>query len=355
MLKNALDATRAAGAKFAYFDNTYMYPQDARVQTEDTPFAPVGRKGRVRAEMASMVLEEIERGEIPVLIGRAPEFYGPGRTQSITNTLIIDNLVAGKKPRVPVRDDRLRTLIWTPDASRALAALGNTPDAFGQTWHLPCCDDRPTYKELVAMAAEAFGRDAGYAVIGKWALNVAGLFSSQVRELRELLPRYEHDNLFDSTKFATRFLEFDVTAYRDGLDIIRGGGSRSSPLTRVAGGYRSTPSRSWESCAAIRPKTSVAPATLDGSIPSNAWWRTWRRAAWTLSSARDPSGAMLMRNARASVGSRSRWTSPAFSSRFRRGVTEETSTPWQAAMSDTRSAPWVSKCSSSAQEAGGRS
>lgn len=65
MLKNALDATRAAGAKFAYFDNTYMYSQDARVQTEDTPFAPVGRKGRVRAEMASMVLEEIERGEIP--------------------------------------------------------------------------------------------------------------------------------------------------------------------------------------------------------------------------------------------------------------------------------------------------
>src|SRR2546427_747061 len=27
MLRNALDATRAAGAKFVYFDNTYMYPQ----------------------------------------------------------------------------------------------------------------------------------------------------------------------------------------------------------------------------------------------------------------------------------------------------------------------------------------
>lgn len=71
------------------------------------------------------------------------------------------------------------------------------------------------------MAAEAFGRDAGYAVIGKWALNVAGLFSSQVRELRELLPCYEHDNLFDSTKFTARFPEFDVATYRGGLDIIR--------------------------------------------------------------------------------------------------------------------------------------
>ncbi|WP_104657628.1 SDR family oxidoreductase [Ralstonia insidiosa] len=221
MLKNALDASRAAGARFAYFDNTYMYPQDARLQTEATPFAPVGRKGRVRAAMASMVLDEMARGEIPVLIGRAPEFYGPGRTQSFTNALIIENLEAGKKPRVPVRDDTRRTLIWTPDASRALAALGNTPDAFGQTWHLPCDDDRLTYKQFVAMASDVFGREASYTVIGKWAMTAAGLFSKPVREIRELLPRYEQDNLFDSTRFKRRFPEFKVTSYREGLELIR--------------------------------------------------------------------------------------------------------------------------------------
>ncbi len=221
MLKNALDACRAAGASFAYFDNTYMYPQDDRLQTEETPFAPVGRKGKVRAAMASMVLEEMARGDIPVLIGRAPEFYGPGKTQSFTNALVIDKLKAGKKPRVPVRDDTRRTLIWTPDASRALAALGNAPDAFGQTWHLPCCDDRLTYKEFVAMASEVFGREPAYSVIGKWTLTAAGLFSKPVREIRELLPRYEQDNLFDSTKFKRRFPGFAVTTYRQGLELIR--------------------------------------------------------------------------------------------------------------------------------------
>ncbi|VVE17914.1 flavin-dependent monooxygenase [Pandoraea nosoerga] len=221
MLKNALDACRVAGASFAYFDNTYMYPQDARLLTEEAPFAPVGRKGKVRAAMATMVLEEMARGEIPVLIGRAPEFYGPGKTQSFTNALIIEKLQAGKKPRVPVRDDTLRTLIWTPDASRALATLGNTPDAFGQTWHLPCSDDRPTYKELVVMASQVFGRDPRYSVISKCALTAAGLFSKQVREIRELLPRYEQDNLFDSTKFKRRFSGFEVTTYREGLELIR--------------------------------------------------------------------------------------------------------------------------------------
>ena len=220
MLRNALDASRAAKARFVYFDNTYMYPQDDRLLTEASPFEPVGRKGRVRARMASMVLQEMARGEIPVVIGRAPEFYGPGKTQSITNTLVIDNLRSGRTPRVPVRDDTRRTLIWTPDASRALAALGNAPDAFGQTWHLPCDDDRLTYRQLVTLASELAGREPSYRVVGKWALLAAGVASRQARELRELLPRYGQDNLFDSSKFKQRFPAFEVTTYRQGLERI---------------------------------------------------------------------------------------------------------------------------------------
>lgn len=221
MLRNALDATRAAGAKFVYFDNTYMYPQDDRVLKEDAPFEPNGRKGTVRAEMAAMVLEEMAKGDIPVLIGRAPEFYGPGKTQSFTNALVIDRLKLGKRPRVPVRDDTLRTLIWTPDASRALAALGNAPDAYGQTWHLPCDDNRLTYQQFVALAADVFGRSPEYSVISSLAMKVAGLFKKEVREISELLPRYKQDNLFDSSKFKRRFPDFAVTSYREGLRQIQ--------------------------------------------------------------------------------------------------------------------------------------
>lgn len=220
MLRNSLDAARSAGAAFAYFDNTYMYPQDDRVQTEDTTFAPVGPKGRVRAAMATMVLEEMSRGDIPVLIARAPEFYGPGRTQSFTNALVLDRLQAGRKPLVPVRDDVRRTLIWTPDASRGLALLGNTPDAFGRTWHLPVAPVHPTYREFVTAAAAAFGRDVGYTVLPKWLLGAAAVMSPRVREMRELLPRYRHDNLFDSSRFVTRFPDFAVTGYLEGLEAI---------------------------------------------------------------------------------------------------------------------------------------
>lgn len=220
MLRNALDATRAAGAKFVYFDNTYMYPQNAQRQTEETGFAPVGRKGRVRALMAEMVLAEMQRGDIPVAIARAPEFYGPGKTQSITNTLVIDPLKAGQKAKVPMRDDKLRTLIWTPDASRAMAAIGNAEDAYGQTWHLPCCDERLTYQAFVNLAATIFGVEPRYKVLRHWAMVVAGWVSKPVRELRELLPRYAHHNVFDSSKFKRRFPGFAVTSYAQGLKQI---------------------------------------------------------------------------------------------------------------------------------------
>ncbi|WP_418907266.1 NAD-dependent epimerase/dehydratase family protein [Glutamicibacter endophyticus] len=220
MLRNALDATRAAGARFAYFDNTYMYPQDHRIQTEQTPFEPVGRKGQVRARMAQLVLEEMQRGEIPVLIARAPEFYGPGRTQGFTNSLVIERMKAGRRALVPVRADRRRTLIWTPDASRALARLGTTPDAYGQTWHLPVSDVHPTYGEFVELAATVFGVSGRYTVVPRWALNAAGLINPQAREIRELLPRYAADNLFDDSKFRARFPDFAVTSHAEGLERI---------------------------------------------------------------------------------------------------------------------------------------
>jgi len=52
-------------------------------------------------------------------------------------------------------------------------------------------------------------------------LVMAGMVNKQVRELRELLPRYEQDNVFDSSKFKRHFPEFEVTRYRHGLELIR--------------------------------------------------------------------------------------------------------------------------------------
>ncbi|MDE5430243.1 NAD-dependent epimerase/dehydratase family protein [Elizabethkingia meningoseptica] len=219
--KNVIEACKINGTKLVFFDNTYMYPQDDRVLKEDTAFAPVGRKGRVRREMAEMVLKAIHSGEIEAVICRAPEFYGPGKTQSITNTLIFNNIKEGKKLKVPLSADKKRSLIWTPDGSRATALIGNTPDAFGQTWHLPVDKSHATYREFIRTASEVYSRDLKYSVIPKFIFNIGALFNKKLKELLELLPRYEHDNIFDDSKFRSRFPEFQVTSYTQGITIIK--------------------------------------------------------------------------------------------------------------------------------------
>ncbi len=221
ILRNVIDACKINNTKLVFFDNTYMYPQDDRVLTEETAFAPVGRKGRVRREMAEMLLKEMESGELEAVICRAPEFYGPRKTQSITNTLIFNTIKEGKKLKVPLSPNKKRSLIWTPDASRATALIGNTPDAFGQTWHLPVDKSHPTYKEFIRMASGIYSRDLKYSVVPKFMFKIGSFFNKSVKELLELLPRYEHDNIFDDSKFRKKFPNFQVTSYEQGVSIIK--------------------------------------------------------------------------------------------------------------------------------------
>ncbi len=97
ILKNVIDACIQNQARLVYFDNTYMYPMTGELLTEETAFSPAGRKGKVRAGMAEMVLTAIDRQRLRAMICRAPEFYGPGKTASFTNTLIFEAIRKKKK------------------------------------------------------------------------------------------------------------------------------------------------------------------------------------------------------------------------------------------------------------------
>lgn len=221
ILGNVIQACKINKTKLVFFDNTYMYPQDSRVLTEETAFEPVGRKGKIRKEMAEMVLSEIKSSRLEAVICRAPEFYGPAKTQSITNTLIFNAIKENKKLKVPLSDTKKRSLIWTPDASRATALIGNTPDAFGQTWHLPVDQSHLDYKEFILLASKIYGRELKYKVIPKFVFAIGALFNKRLKELQELLPRYGQANVFDDSKFRKRFPDFAVTSYKEGIKQIK--------------------------------------------------------------------------------------------------------------------------------------
>lgn len=219
MIDNVIRACEETQSKLAFFDNTYMYDKNADVQVENSPFNPIGRKSVVRARMADMVKEAMANHKIEALIARAPEFYGPDKTQSFTNSLVFNRIKAGKRAFVPISDKVLRTLIWTPDASRAIVLLANTPDAYGQTWHLPT-DRSITYETIITIAEKNLQQPIHYSVIPMWVFKMFGPFSHNVKELMELLPRYKYDNIFKSNKFKQRFPDFKVTTFEEGISKV---------------------------------------------------------------------------------------------------------------------------------------
>jgi nucleoside-diphosphate-sugar epimerase len=220
VMANVIAGCKQNGCKLVYFDNTYAYAQDSIIQTEQTPFLSEGKKGRGKKMAAELLLKAIANKEIEAVICRAPEFYGPGKTKGLTNALVFENLKKGKKPKVFLKDDVLRTLIFTPDAATATALIGNTATTYGQTWHLPCDDYRLTYSQLIAEIGIQLGRDIKYDVLNWWVLKIGSFFDKDLKETQELLPRYAIDNIFESSKFKNKFPDFNVTSYQEGIRII---------------------------------------------------------------------------------------------------------------------------------------
>lgn len=220
VMRNVIDACKLYHAKLVFFDNVYMYGQVKGIMTEDTPFNAVGIKGKARAKTAGMLLDEIESGQLTAMICRAPEFYGPRNTQSGTNATIFDNIKKGKKLQVLIKDSTLRTLIYTPDAGKATALLGNTMDAYNQTWHLPCDLNRLTSKQFIEICSTVKGKELKYTILKKWMLRLVGSFNPFVKEIIELLYQWEDDYLFDCSKFNKRFPGFKTTALPVGIAEI---------------------------------------------------------------------------------------------------------------------------------------
>jgi len=83
--------------------------------------------------------------------------------------------------------------------------LGNTPDAYGQVWHLPTSRVHLTGKQWVEMIAQEMNVKPRYSVLPKWMMSLAGLFVPVIGEFKEMVYQYDRDYLFNSEKFEQQF------------------------------------------------------------------------------------------------------------------------------------------------------
>jgi nucleoside-diphosphate-sugar epimerase len=216
IMQNVIDACKTHKTKLVFFDNVYAYGLVNGWMKEDALYNPISKKGLVRKQIAEMLMNEVDKGNLNAIIARAADFYGPNTPLSFVTATVFENFKKGKKAQWFIDVNKKHSMTYTPDAGKATAILGNTNSAYNQIWHLPTDKNALTGKEFIELSAKAFGVNPDYMVLKKWMIKMAGLFIPIVKESFEMLYQNEYDYLFDSTKFEKAF-NFNPRNYQDGI------------------------------------------------------------------------------------------------------------------------------------------
>lgn len=223
IMRNVLDACKEHRSRLVFFDNVYAYGLVRGSMTEQTPFNPTSKKGEVRARIATQLLDEVKSGNLQAMIVRGADFYGPNTPLSLIHATVEERVKSGKTPQWIGNPKRIHSFTYTPDAGRSVAVLGNSTNAYNQTWHALTSNEKITGEALVRLACEAACRPYGLQVLPKFGVRVMGLFVPVLREFVEMMYQFEEDYYFDSTKLSTSF-NLTATPYQEGIaNMIKGG------------------------------------------------------------------------------------------------------------------------------------
>ncbi|WP_295672295.1 NAD-dependent epimerase/dehydratase family protein [uncultured Mucilaginibacter sp.] len=218
VMQNAINVAKETGARLIFFDNVYMYGLVDGPMTEDTPYNPCSAKGEVRAKIATQLMDEAKAGNIKASIARAADFYGTDNKNSFLDMMVLENFAKGAKAQWLGKLDKLHNFSYIPDMGKGVYLLGQNPESDNLIWHMPTA--RPlTGKQFIDIAAKIYGVEPKVFAINKFFLWSYGLFNKVVAGTVEMYYQYNHDYIFDSSKFEKAF-NIKPTKYEDGIKLM---------------------------------------------------------------------------------------------------------------------------------------
>jgi nucleoside-diphosphate-sugar epimerase len=214
-----LSAASGSEAGLVIMGNLYGYGPLDHPMTEDDQLVATGTKGRVRAAMWSDVLAAHRAGRVRVTEARASDFFGPGVVETSFFGRNVAALLAEKRIYTVGDPDVPHSWTYVPDVGRALAVLGTDGRAWGRPWHVPTAPPR-SQREMAASFCEAAGLPAPrLSAVPGTVLWAAGVFSPQMREMRETRYQFDRPFVLDSSAFTATF-GLDATPTDEGLRVI---------------------------------------------------------------------------------------------------------------------------------------
>jgi nucleoside-diphosphate-sugar epimerase len=214
--RKILDAARQASARMVFPGNVYIYghAQAERV-SEGHPRNPCSKKGMIRLKLEDMFMESSRKGDVPTVIVRFPDFYGPN-SPSIADG-IFRAAIAGKTARWYGYLDAIHEFIFIKDAGKAMVTASERADAYGQDFNVP--GPKPiSAREWISMVFKQVGREPRMRGTSRLTMRFFGMFNKMAREFAEMQYLTEEPLILDGTKFTKFFgMQYPSTDYVEGI------------------------------------------------------------------------------------------------------------------------------------------
>lgn len=201
-----MDAAAAAGAVVVFPESLYSYSEPDRTMTEAGPREATGGKRGVRTQLLK-AREAHEADTVSVVAG---DFFGPRVKMAHGGERVVMPILEGKPLQVIGSAGQPHSFTYVPDLADAMIAAAQNPGLWNRVLHAPT---GPALTQLELAAAFAAAADVKAPKVGAvpgWILRSAGLFSTDMRELAEMLYQFERPFVMDSSE-SQRLLGLEPT------------------------------------------------------------------------------------------------------------------------------------------------
>ena len=209
-----LAAAEQTGATWVSASSLYGYGPVDGPMTEGMPDLATDHKGWLRAGMWAEALQRHDAGRIRAVEVRASDYVGAHVGVNGHIPRHVPTAVRGRAAWVIGRPDLPHTWTDVHDVARALVAVAQRPDTWGQVWHAPSNAPR-TQREALTDVLAAVGRPP-VRVHGtpRLALSLLGRVLPMVRELDEMSYMFQRPYVMDSTR-SQQVLELAPTPWAE--------------------------------------------------------------------------------------------------------------------------------------------
>lgn len=199
MIDNTIAAARAVGARIVLPGTIYNFdPAATPVIGTDSAQRPKSRKGRIRVALEERLQQAAP--EVPALILRAGDYFGPGARSSWFAQVMV---APGRPLRRIVDPARGPGHSWAylPDLAETFARLLDAPERlrpFEMLQFEGVCDHDG--RQMVEAIRRASGRRLRVFAFPWWLIRFAGLFGGFPREAAEIAPYWRHPVRLDNAR-----------------------------------------------------------------------------------------------------------------------------------------------------------